>query len=142
MMLALALMLVVVVPSLTEAGEITVLCARGVQQAVAAAAEDFQRDTRHSVWFSYGTTGTIAGRALTDEADIVIDSAASLGDLETQGALRPRSRVVLGRVGAVTYAAAVLKRTTEPEVAQAFLAHLKSSAARKHFEASGIDPAN
>ena len=39
------------------------------------------------------------------------------------------------------YAAGVLKRSPTPDVAQAFLAHLKTASARAHFESRGIDPA-
>ena len=95
----LALLLVVlVVPGAAAAAEITVLCPRGMQHAVAAAAEEFQSATRHSVWMSYGTTGGIAVRAQTEEADIVIGSVAGLTELETKGAVRTGTRVVLGRV--------------------------------------------
>jgi len=80
-------------------GEITVLCPRAMQQVVTTAAEEFQRDTRHSVWFSYGTTSAILERATTDDVDIVISTAAGLIDLENRGALRPGTRMLLGRVG-------------------------------------------
>jgi molybdate transport system substrate-binding protein len=94
-------LLLLAVPAVTHAGEITVLCPRAMQGAVAIAAEGFQRDTRHSVWFSYDTTGAVVERALSDEAgiDVVIGSAAGLIDLESRGALRPGTRMPLGGVG-------------------------------------------
>jgi accessory colonization factor AcfC len=127
-----------------SAGEIMVLCPRGVQHAVAAAAEDFQRETRHRVWLSYGTADAIAERAPKEDFDVVINNAVGLMELETRGALRPGTRVMLGRVGTgqyvVLYAAGVLRRSGAPDVAQAFLTHLKSASARAHFEAGGIEP--
>jgi hypothetical protein len=145
MKLALVSFFVVVASTVAHAGEITVLCPRGVQQAVAAAAEDFQRETRHSVWLSYGTADTILQRAPNVEFDVVINNAAGLMELETRGVLRPGTRVMLGRAGTgqhvVLYAAGVSRRSAAPDVAQAFLTHLKSAAARAHFEAGGIEPA-
>jgi molybdate transport system substrate-binding protein len=94
-----ALLAVLVVPGVAAAAEITVLCARGMQHVVAAAAEEFQRTTKHSVWFSYGTTGGILGRVVADPADIVIASAAGVADLESKGAVELGTRVLLGRVG-------------------------------------------
>jgi len=96
---AFALLLVAAAPGVAAAAEVTVLCPRGMQHVVAAAAEDFQRSTRHSVWMSYGTTGVVAGRALTEDADVVIASEGAVTELEAKGAVRPGTRVVLGRVG-------------------------------------------
>src|SRR5438105_4830316 len=95
----LALALVLVTPALAFAGEITVLCPRGMQHVVAAAAEAFQRTTRHTVWLSYGTTGAILRRATADEVDVVINSEAGVAELEAKAAVRPGTRVLLGRVG-------------------------------------------
>jgi molybdate transport system substrate-binding protein len=61
-------------------------------------AHGHQMSARHSVWLSYGTTGAIAARAQTEEADIVIGSVTGLTELETKAAVRPGTRVVLGRV--------------------------------------------
>jgi molybdate transport system substrate-binding protein len=95
---ALALLAVLALPGAVAAAEITVLCPRAVQHVVAAAAEDFQLGTKHSVWLSYGTSGAIADRARTEEADVVIGGAAAVTELESKGAIRPGTRVVLGRV--------------------------------------------
>lgn len=95
----LALLAVLVMPRAAAAGEITVLCARGMQHVVAAAAEEFQRTTKHSVWFSYGTSGAILVRAGADRADVVIAGAAGVAELESKGAVEFGTRVVLGRVG-------------------------------------------
>lgn len=91
--------LVLLTPATAAAGEITVLCPRTVQAVVAAAAESFQRATRHSVWLSYGEVAAVATRALTEEADVVIATVPMLADLEAKAAVRPGTRVALGRVG-------------------------------------------
>lgn len=96
--MALTTLIALALPVQAAAGEITVLCARGVQHAVAAAAEDFQRATRHSVWLSYGTVEAIGERARTEEADIVIARAETVTALEAKGAVQPGTRAVLGRV--------------------------------------------
>jgi molybdate transport system substrate-binding protein len=114
---ALALLLVVLAaPAVAAAAELTVLCPRGVQQVVAAAAEEFQRATRHNMWLSYGTAGVIADRALTEEADIVIASVARVTELEVKGAVRRGTSVALGSVG---IGVAVRAGTKAPDVATA-----------------------
>lgn len=113
---ALALLVLLLVPGVAAAAEITILCSRGVQHVVAGAAESFQRATRHNVWLSYGEPGVIAGRALTEEADVVIASVSGVSDLEAQAAVRPGARVVLGRVG---IGVAVRAGTPPPDVASA-----------------------
>jgi molybdate transport system substrate-binding protein len=121
---AVALLLVLLaVPGVAAAAELTVFCPRDVQHAVAAAAEEFQHATRHSVWMSYGTTGALAVRARTEEADIVIGSVAGLAELETQGAVRPGTRVVLGRVriGVAVRAGATVDVSTMAKLRRAIL---------------------
>ncbi len=86
-------------PLRAEAAEITVLCPRPLQHVVAAAAQEFQRRTRHTVWLSYGTSAAIASRAATDEADVVVASERDLAELEARGVVRRESRVSVGRVG-------------------------------------------
>jgi molybdate transport system substrate-binding protein len=96
---ALALLVAVAAPALASAAEVTVLCPRAVQRVVAAAAQDFQRRSRHAVWLSYGDADAIAARARAGGADVVIASDAALAQLEAEGALRAGSRIVLGQVG-------------------------------------------
>jgi molybdate transport system substrate-binding protein len=96
---ALALLLVLAAPGVAAAAEVTVLCSRAVQHVVAAAAQDFQRQTRHTVWLSYGTGQVVAARALAGGADVVVADEAALSQLEDRGAVRRGSRVSLGRVG-------------------------------------------
>ena len=93
------LALVLLTPAVVAAGEITVLCPRSVQHVVAAAAESFQRATRHSVWLSYGEVAGVANRALTEDADVVIATVPMLAHLEAKAAVRPGTSVALGRVG-------------------------------------------
>jgi molybdate transport system substrate-binding protein len=122
---ALAALMALVTPARAAAGEITVLCARGVQHAVAAAAEDFQRATRHSVWLSYGTVEAIADRARTEEADVVIGRAHAVTELETKGAVQPGTRVLLGRVSlavAVRVGAPGIDVSTAAKLRQVLLA--------------------
>ena len=96
----LALLVLLAVPGVAAAAEITVLCPRGMQHAVAAAAEEFQRVTRHTVWMSYGTTGGIMARAASSNAaDVVIASASGVTELAEKGTVEFGTRVTLGRVG-------------------------------------------
>jgi ABC-type molybdate transport system substrate-binding protein len=145
-MRALAVLVVLALSGPAVAAEITVLCARDVQQAVATVAEEFQLGAKQSVWFSYGTAEDIAGRARKEDADVVVARAAAVAELEAKGAVRPGTRVVFGstRPGAgrepVAYAAAVLLRSATPNVAIAFVAYLKSEEARALLKAAGIDP--
>jgi molybdate transport system substrate-binding protein len=114
MIRAIALVACVLTPAAVDAAEITVLCSRAVQHVVAAAAEAFQKNTRHSVWLSYGETGAIAGRALTESADVVIANVPAVTELEAKAALRPGTRVVLGSVG---LGVAVRAGTPVPDIA-------------------------
>jgi ABC-type molybdate transport system substrate-binding protein len=145
---ALILLGVLVMASAAAAGEITVLCARDVQQAVASVAEAFQLGAKQSVWFSYGTADDIAMRARKEDADVVVAQAPAVAELEAKGAVRPGTRVVFAstRGGAgrepVAYAAGVLLRSSTPNVAIAFVAYLKSEEARALLKAAGIDPAD
>lgn len=98
------LLAVALVPALLAAGasaaEITVLCPRGVQHTVTALAEDFQRETGHRLWFSFGTAGGVQARAAgADAADVVIASAAGVGELARRGVVLADRPVTLGRVG-------------------------------------------
>lgn len=86
-------------PGVAMAGEVTVLCPRAVQYVVAAAAQEFQRRTRHTVWLSYGTTASIESRAAGAEADVVIGGEDALAQLARRGVIRGESRVIVGRVG-------------------------------------------
>lgn len=111
---AIALVAVLLTPAIADAAEITVLCSRAVQHVVAAAAEAFQRTTRHSVWLSYGETAAVAGRALTESADVVIANVPAVTELETKAAVRSGTSVVLGRVG---LGLAVRAGTPHPDIA-------------------------
>jgi len=115
---ALVFAVLLVTPGLAAAAEITVLCPRGTQHAVALASEDFQARTRHNVWLIYGTNDRVLGRAAAEAADVVIASAAGLADLETKGVVQFGSRVVLGRVG---LGVAVKKGGRTPDVSTAAL---------------------
>jgi molybdate transport system substrate-binding protein len=122
---ALALLIVLTMSGVAAAAEITVLCPRAVQHVVAPAAEDFQRSSRHNVWMSYGTADVIVPRARTEEADVVIGSEAAVADLEAKGAVRPGTRVVLGRVGiavAIRAGAPGLDVSTRAKLREAILA--------------------
>jgi ABC-type molybdate transport system substrate-binding protein len=147
-MRAVAILVTLALASPAVAAEITVLCARDVQQAVATVAEEFQLGARQSVWFSYGTADEIAGRARKEDADVVVARAAAVAELESKGAVRPGTRVVFGSTRAapgrepVAYAAAVLIRSSTPNVAIAFVAYLKSEQARALLKAAGIEPAD
>ena len=114
MMRAMALLAVLLVPAVGEAAEITILCPRALQHVVAAAAETFQRTTRHSVWLSYGEPAAIAGRALTEVADVVIAPVPAVTELEAKAAVRPGTRLVVGRV---SLGLAVRAGTPVPDIA-------------------------
>jgi molybdate transport system substrate-binding protein len=94
----LALTVSVAAPAI--AGELTVLCPRGVQAPLTALAERFQADTGHRVRFYFGTAGAIARRSAEGEAaDIVITASAAIADLLARGVASTGTRVELGGVG-------------------------------------------
>ena len=94
----LTLTLITTTPAVAD--ELMVLCPRGVQAPLAALAERFGGDSGHRVRFAFGTAGAVARRAAEGEAaDVVITSAAALGDLLERGVATAATRVDLGGVG-------------------------------------------
>ena len=87
-----------VAPALAGAAELTVLCARGVRQVVAAVSDDFQRTARHTVWLSFPGSEGLVPRAETTPADVIIAPLAEIEALEARGVVQRGTRVVLGRV--------------------------------------------
>lgn len=92
------LALLLAAPALAGAAELTVLCARGVRQVVAAIADDFQRTARHTVWLSYPGPEGIVQRAQATAGDVVIAPMADIETLEAHGVVPRGTRVVLGHV--------------------------------------------
>ena len=113
--LAGALVLTLVAFTTAAAGEITVLCPRGVQAPLAAIAERVRAEQGHHVRFTYGTAGAVARRATEGEpADIVITAARGLDDLLARGVAVGGTRVSVGAVGV---GIAVRAGGTRPDVA-------------------------
>ena len=80
--------------------EIHVLSAGAVQEAEKAIAEDFREATGNKVTFTVGTVGQIQQKLKSGApADVIVDSATALEQLEKAGDVRARSGVGLGRIG-------------------------------------------
>jgi molybdate transport system substrate-binding protein len=104
---------VLVAPALAGAAELTVLCARGVRQVVAAVSDDFRRTARHTVWLSFPGSEGLVPRAEASTADVIIAPLAEIEALETRGVVPRGTRVILGRV---SLGVAVRAGTPPPDI--------------------------
>ena len=95
---AAGLALVLAVPTVAGAAELTVLSARGVRQVIAAVADDFQRTARHTIWLGYPGSEGLVPRATATLADVVVAPLSDIEELEARGVVEHGTRVVLGRV--------------------------------------------
>lgn len=94
-----ALGLAVLLSSGAEAAELTVLSAGAVREIVPELAEQFRRETGHTVRFAFDTAGALRRRAMTEPADVLIITDAAIDDLARQGVVVPGTRTDIARVG-------------------------------------------
>ncbi len=85
--------------SRAEAVELTVLSAGAVREIVPELAEQFRRETGHTVRFAFDTAGALRRRALAEPADVLIITNAAIDDLARQGVVVPGTRTDIARVG-------------------------------------------
>lgn len=91
-----ALAALVAVPA--AAAEIHVLCAGAARGSVVPLIEPFQRETGHSINFSYGTAGQILAKLKEGQRpDVVIVTTPVIADLEKAGTVEAGSATPLGR---------------------------------------------
>jgi molybdate transport system substrate-binding protein len=96
------------------AAEITVFCPGAVRSVVIELAQNFQRETGHSVRLEFGTAGALQKRAAAgDAADVLIVTAGGIGELAKQGKVIADSRRDVGKVGV---AVAVRAGATRPDI--------------------------
>src|SRR5580700_5554224 len=82
-----------------HAAEIAVVAAAAVQEPFEAVAHAYERESGDKVHASFGSVGQIQTKLKAGEkADLVISSTPAVAAAEKEGAVRPGSRAVLGRV--------------------------------------------
>lgn len=86
--------------SMVAAAEVAVLGPNTVRSVITDVAEGFQRETGHSVRFTFGSTGAVEKRALAGEAaDIVIATDEAMERMASQRLVLQETRSVIARVG-------------------------------------------
>jgi molybdate transport system substrate-binding protein len=90
----------VVAPSIgARAAEIEVVAAAALQEPFEAIVHAYERESGDKVHASFGSVGQIQTKLKAGEqADLVISSTLAVAAAEKEGAVRPGSRAVLGRV--------------------------------------------
>ena len=83
----------------TAAAELKVLSAGAVKAVVPDLAEQFRRETGHTVHLTFDTAGALRQRAMTEPADVLIITDAAIDDLARQGVVVPGTRTDVARVG-------------------------------------------
>ena len=87
-------------PILATAAELSVYIPGGVRSAVQGAAAAFERQTGHTVKFTYGTGGGIQKQiAAGAPADVTVLPSKGISELEKNGLVAPNSRLEVGSVG-------------------------------------------
>jgi molybdate transport system substrate-binding protein len=82
------------------AAELSVYAPGGVRSAVQGAATAFERQTGHSVKFTFGTGGGIQKQVATGaSADVTVLPSKGISELEKDGLVAPNSRLEVGGVG-------------------------------------------
>ena len=101
--------------STATAAEIKLLCAVALQPGFIALIPDFEKSSGHKVTTTYGTAGAVADRVQKGEAaDIVINSAPLIDQLQGQGKAVAGSRVNIAKVGVGVF---VRKGGIKPDLA-------------------------
>jgi len=82
------------------AAEVRVLSAGAVRAIVTDLAEEFRRETGHTVALAFGTVGAIRQKLTAGEsADVVIMSDVAIDEMTRQGAVIPGTRTDIARTG-------------------------------------------
>ena len=80
--------------------ELSVYAPGGVRSALQGAAAAFERETHHTVKFTFGTGGGIQKQVATGApADVTVLPSAGIVELERGGLVAPNSRLEVGSVG-------------------------------------------
>jgi len=83
-----------------QAAEVRVLSAGAVRAIVTDLAEEFRRETGHTVALAFGTVGAIRQKLTAGEsADVVIMSDVAIDEMTRQGAVIPGTRTDIARTG-------------------------------------------
>jgi molybdate transport system substrate-binding protein len=82
------------------AAELSVYAPGGVMSAVQGAAAGFERQTGHTIKFTFGTGGGIQKQiAAGAPADVTVLPSKGISELEKNGLVVPNSRLEVGSVG-------------------------------------------
>ena len=93
-----AVLLVAGAPA-AHAAEIKLISAGAVRAVVSGLAEDFAKESGHSVKATFGTVGVVRQKLAAEPADVVIGSDTVLEDLIKQGAVVAGTRTDIARAG-------------------------------------------
>lgn len=106
--------LLLCIPSMAAAADITVFSPGAVQTIVRAIVKDYEQRSGNTVTFVYDTAGAIAKRVAAGESgDIVIATAEGLSALANSGQVIPSSIRELGSMGV---GVAVRKGARQPDI--------------------------
>jgi len=81
------------------ASTLIVYCAGAMKAAVADLAGKFERDTGHTLTFTYGPVGGLRTKAVAENPDVLILSAPALDEMGSEGHVIRETIVRLGTVG-------------------------------------------
>jgi molybdate transport system substrate-binding protein len=82
-----------------QAAQIEVLAAAAIQEPFEAIVHAYERESGDKVHASFGSVGAIQARLQAGQkADLVVSSTPAVAAPEKEGAVRPGSRAVIGRV--------------------------------------------
>ena len=103
--------------STARAAEIKLLCAVALHPAIDVLIPDFEKSSGHKITIAYGNAGAIADRFQKGEAaDIVINAAPLMDQLQAQGKVVADSRVIIAKVGVGVF---VRKGAAKPDISSA-----------------------
>ena len=103
--------------STARAAEIKLLCAVALHPAIDVLIPDFEKSSGHKVTIAYGNAGAIMDRFQKGEAaDIMINAAPLMDQLQAQGKVVVGDRIIIAKVGVSAF---VRKGAAKPDISSA-----------------------
>lgn len=100
-----------------RAAEIRLLCAVALHPAYDVLIPDFEKSSGHKVTIAYGNAGAIMDRFQKGEtADVVINAAPLMDQLQAQGKVVAGNRIIIAKVGVGVF---VRKDAVKPDISSA-----------------------
>lgn len=97
-----------------RAAEIKLLCAVALHPAYDVLIPEFEKSSGHTVTIAYGNAGAIMDRLQKGEAaDVMINAAPLMGQLQAQGKVTADSQMIIAKVGVGAF---VRKGVVKPDI--------------------------